>query len=68
MSTFAEQLQAFAKARGGTLRHGPQPPKPDPTPAPCIGRPRPAEVEQIDPCIEFTDDYSLWARTRRGER
>lgn len=65
--TLAEQLEAFARERGGVVRYGPQPEKP-----PSIGQSQPVQkpvqpLQLSDPYIEFTDDYSLWARTRRGE-
>lgn len=67
MSTLAEQLQSFARERGGTLRYGKQRERP-----PSIGQeipnPKPLQPKPLsDPYIEFTDDYSLWARTHRGE-
>lgn len=69
MTNLHDQLAAFAKAHGGTLRQGPQPKRPE---GPSIGRPhtieKPTPARPLaDPWIEFSDDYSLWARTRRGE-
>ncbi len=69
MTSLHDQLAAFAASRGGVLRHGPQPRKPE---SPSIGRPHTTENPTparplADPWIEFSDDYSLWARTHRGE-
>lgn len=59
MSTFAEQLADFAKAKGGTLRYGPQPPKPAQDRPSSIGRPQPVKPK-ADPWLDYTDDYSVW--------
>lgn len=55
------QLQAFAQARGGTLRAGPQPPKPHREITPSIGRTQPIQSPpKADPYLDYTDDYSVW--------
>ena len=54
--TLHDQLVDFARSRGGRLRYGPQDLKPK------------ADTQTArDPWIDYTDDYSLWCRTRRGE-
>lgn len=65
--TLAEQLEAFARERGGVVRYGPQPERP-----PSIGQSQPVQnpvqpLELSDVFIEWTDDYSLWCRVKRGE-
>lgn len=61
MSTLAEQLQAFARERGGTLRYGPQPRKLAPEPGASIGRSQPVQSRpKADPWLDYTDDYSVW--------
>lgn len=65
MTTLAEQLAAFAQARGGTLRTGPQPPKPHreitPDAIAGIGRTQPVQSPpKADPWLDYTDDYSVW--------
>ena len=55
------QLQAFALARGGTLRTGPQPQKPPSVNPPSIGRTQPVQrPPKADPWLDYTDDYSVW--------
>lgn len=61
MTTLADQLAAFAKAHGGTVRHGPQPRKPIAEPRPSIGRPQQNHGRpKADPWLDYTDDYSVW--------
>lgn len=65
MNALLDQLQAFAKAHGGTVRTGPQPRKPITETPPSIGRTQPVQSPpKADPWLEFTDDYSLWAQGR----
>ena len=76
MTDLETQLRAFAAARGGTYRTGPQPQKPVPErkdlaastslPPECKDLARQAKPA-TDPMIDYTDDYSLWCRTHRGE-
>jgi hypothetical protein len=59
------QLQAFALAHGGKVRAGPQPQKPITAREPSIGRTQPVQrLPNRDPYLEYTDDYSLWAKGR----
>ena len=63
--TFAEQVAAFAKDVGGTVRTGPQPPKPHreitPNATAGIGRTQPVQSpSKADPYLNYTDDYSVW--------
>lgn len=61
MNALLDQLQAFAKAHGGTVRTGPQPRKPITETPPSIGRTQPVQrLPNRDPYLEYTDDYSLW--------
>ncbi len=65
MSTLLDQLQAFAKVHGGTVRTGPQAPKPPSVNPPFatagIGRTQQNHGRKNrDPYLEYTDDYSLW--------
>lgn len=69
MTDLESQLRAFALAHGGTYRTGPQPRKPI---DPSIGQSQPVQkpvqpLELSDVFIEWTDDYSLWCRVKRGE-
>lgn len=75
MTTLQDQLAAFAKAHGGTLRHGPQPRKPA-----SIGQSQPVQTPQPAPGLtlddyrkalaahdwlyDYSDDYSVWCRGR----
>lgn len=65
--TLAEQLEQFARERGGVVRYGRQPTRPvlersdlaDKTPQ------KPQERKPLaDPWIEFTDDYTVWKQGR----
>lgn len=68
MTDLETQLRAFALAHGGALRYGPQPERPPVDKPASIGRPQPVQrPAPADPWIDYTDDYSLWCRTRRGE-
>lgn len=68
MSTLAEQLEVFARARGLTVRVGPQPRKPTPETDASIGRTQPVPSRPLsDPYIDFTDDFTLWSRVTKGE-
>ena len=68
MSTLADQVAAFAKARGLTVRDGPQPQKPITAREPSIGRTQPIPSRPLsDPYIDYTDDFTLWSRVTRGE-
>lgn len=61
MTTLADQLAAFAKAHGGTVRHGQQPLKPISLDPPSIGRTQPVQSPpKADPWLDYTDDYSVW--------
>jgi hypothetical protein len=61
MMSFAEQVAAFAKVHGGTVRTGPQPLKPPSVNPPSIGRTQPVQrLPNRDPYLEYTDDYSVW--------
>ena len=61
MMTFAEQVAAFAKDIGATVRTGPQPPKPHREIVPSIGRTQPVQrLPNRDPYLNYTDDYSVW--------
>lgn len=69
---FADDFAAFAKERGGVLRHGPQPTKPAtkpaaPQPAAPVDREAlSAELKQLqaqfDPQYQYSDDYSFWSK------
>lgn len=68
MNTLADQVAAFAKARGLTVRDGPQPQKPTPETDASIGRTQPIPSRPLsDPYIDYTDDFTLWSRVTRGE-
>ena len=75
MTSLQDQLAAFAASRGGVLRHGPQPLKPKAATSASIGpsenpghlKPKADTQTARDAWIDYTDDYSLWCRTRRGE-
>ena len=68
MNTLLEQVQAFAKVHGGTVRTGPQPQKPTPETDASIGRTQPTQSRPLsDPYIDYTDDFTLWSRVTRGE-
>ncbi len=58
------QLEAFALAHGGRVRHGRQPERPPSVPGPVrsagIGPSEKPRDPPRDPYLEFTDDYSLW--------
>jgi len=54
------QLEAFALAHGGRVRHGPQPQRPAPVVGPGIGPSEKPRATPRDPYLEFTDDYSVW--------
>jgi hypothetical protein len=61
MSTLADQVAAFARERGLTVRHGPAPRKPITAREPSIGRPQPVQSPpKADPWLNYTDDYSVW--------
>jgi len=61
MMSLADQVAAFAKVHGGTVRHGPQPPKPHREIVPSIGRTQPVQrLPNRDPWLDYTDDYSVW--------
>lgn len=61
MMTFAEQVAAFAKDIGATVRTGPQPLKPHREIVPSIGRTQPVQrLPNRDPYLNYTDDYSVW--------
>jgi hypothetical protein len=65
--TLAEQLEQFARERGGVVRHGRQPARPvlerrdlaARTPQPVLER-----RDLADPWIEYTDDYTVWKQGR----
>lgn len=69
---FADDFAAFAKERGGKLRHGPQPTKPAAAPAapqptaPVDREALSAELKQLqaqfDPQYQYSDDYSFWSK------
>lgn len=69
---FADDFAAFAKERGGVLRHGPQPAKPAAAPAapqpaaPVDREALSAELKQLqgefDPQYQYSDDYSFWSK------
>ena len=69
---FADDFAAFAKERGGKLRHGPQPAKPATAPAapqptaPVDREALSAELKQLqsqfDPQYQYSDDYSFWSK------
>lgn len=61
------QLEAFALAHGGRVRHGRQPERPPSVPGAGIGPSEKPRDPPRDPYLEYTDDYSLWSRSRRGE-
>jgi len=71
-SSLADQLAAFAKQHGGTVRHGPQTRKPAaapaaPQPAAPVDRAAlAAELKQLqaefDPQYQYSDDYSFWSK------
>jgi hypothetical protein len=67
MISLADQLAAFAKSHGGTVRTGPQPQKPLREIPPSIG---PFENERspsrgkADPFINYSDDYTVWKQGR----
>ena len=61
MNALMDQLQAFAKVHGGTVRTGPQPLKPISLDPPSIGRTQPVQrPPKADPWLDYSDDYSVW--------
>lgn len=69
---FADEFAAFAKERGGVLRHGPQARKPETAPAApaapaAVDRSAlAAELKQLqaafDPQYQYSDDHSFWSK------
>jgi hypothetical protein len=65
--TLAEQLEQFARERGGVMRHGRQPARPvleHRDLAASTSQTIPERRDLADPWIEYTDDYTVWKQGR----
>lgn len=68
--SLADQLEQFARERGGVVRRGPQPqcPPRERRDLAASTSQQPRERRDLaDPMFDYTDDYSHWCRVRRGE-